>query len=55
MSFNLFQFIMIEKTIKIKNKLGLHARPAALFVQVSTKFKATVKIIKDGKAVEYKR
>ncbi|MDD5131959.1 MAG: HPr family phosphocarrier protein [bacterium] len=29
----------MEKTLKIKNKLGLHARPAALFVQLTNQYK----------------
>ncbi|MDD5687852.1 MAG: HPr family phosphocarrier protein [Elusimicrobia bacterium] len=45
---------MIEKTVKIKNKLGLHARPAALFVQTTSKFKSSVKIIKEGQEVDGK-
>jgi phosphocarrier protein len=33
---------MIQKTIEIKNKLGLHARPAAQFVKTASKFKSDV-------------
>ncbi len=33
---------MIQKTVEIKNKLGLHARPAAQFVKTASKFKADV-------------
>jgi phosphotransferase system HPr (HPr) family protein len=45
---------MVEKTLIVKNKLGLHARPAALFVQTTAKFKASIKIIKDGETVDGK-
>ena len=45
---------MLEKIIVIKNKLGLHARPAAMFVQTTGKFKSSVKIIKDGQEVDGK-
>lgn len=45
---------MIEKTITIKNKLGLHARPAALFVQTSSRFNSTVTVVKDGQNVDGK-
>ncbi|MFH1784412.1 MAG: HPr family phosphocarrier protein [bacterium] len=45
---------VFEKTFEIKNKLGLHARPAALFVQTSNRFKAQVKVIKDGEEVNGK-
>ncbi len=34
----------VEKTIKLINKLGLHARPAAMLVQVSSKFSSDFKI-----------
>ncbi|MEW6556340.1 MAG: HPr family phosphocarrier protein [Elusimicrobiota bacterium] len=45
---------MIDKTLKIKNKLGLHARPASLFVQTTARFNATVKVIKDGQEIDGK-
>ncbi len=37
-----------SKTFEIKNKLGLHARAAATLVQTTNRFKAEIKIIKDG-------
>ncbi len=37
-----------EKKIVIKNKSGLHARPAAIFVQIANKYDSTV-TIKKGK------
>ncbi|OGW78406.1 MAG: hypothetical protein A3I73_03845 [Omnitrophica bacterium RIFCSPLOWO2_02_FULL_45_16] len=36
----------IEKTVIIKNKQGLHARPAALFVQIANKFDSDVTVMK---------
>jgi phosphocarrier protein HPr len=33
---------MPEITLVINNKVGLHARPAALFVQTANKFKSTI-------------
>ena len=47
---------MTEKIFVVKNKLGLHARPAALFVQTTNRFKASVKVSKgdievDGKSI----
>jgi phosphocarrier protein len=45
---------MMEKVFVVKNKLGLHARPAALLVQTASKFKSRVKIIKDGQEVDGK-
>ena len=40
------EVIVIERTVIIKNKQGLHARPAALFVQVANKFDSEVTVIK---------
>jgi len=37
-----------EKKIVIKNKSGLHARPAAVFVQIANKYDSTV-TVKKGK------
>ena len=37
----------LQKKIKIKNASGLHARPAALFVQIANKYDSEV-IIKKG-------
>ena len=45
---------MTEKRLIIKNKLGLHARPAALFVQTASKYDADVTISKDGVEVNGK-
>jgi len=36
--------MVIEKVIVIKNKQGLHARPAALFVQIANKFNSEITI-----------
>ena len=43
---------MIERNLKIKNKLGLHARPAALLAQTVAKFQSKVSIIKNGQEVD---
>lgn len=47
---------MIERTVEIKNKLGLHARAAAKLVHTAARFKADIKIRKgeeevDGKSI----
>lgn len=34
----------IEKTLRIKNKLGLHARPAALLVQEASKYISNIEL-----------
>jgi phosphotransferase system HPr (HPr) family protein len=45
---------LLEKKVVIKNKLGLHARPAALFVQTANRFKCEVEIIKGREKVNGK-
>ena len=45
---------MMEKDYIVKNRLGLHARPAALFVQTTNKFHATVKVRKGDQEVDGK-
>lgn len=35
---------MAEATIPIKHKVGLHARPASLFVQTAAKFSSAIKV-----------
>ncbi len=42
----------IRKKLEIQNKLGLHARAAALLVQTVNRFSADVKISKDGQTVD---
>lgn len=44
----------IEKTITIKSQQGLHARPAALFVQIANKYNSNVSISKAGEKVNGK-
>jgi len=45
---------MLETTITIKNKLGLHARAAVKFVNLANRFGADIRIIKDGNAIDGK-
>jgi len=44
----------MEITLKIENKAGLHARPAALFAQKASAFKSTVMILRGGKTANAK-
>ena len=39
---------MIKRTAKVTNRLGLHARPAALLVTTATKFESQFFISKDS-------
>src|SRR5881397_2265873 len=43
-----------EKEIAVVNRLGLHARPAALFVKVASRFRAEVWVKKEGEEVNGK-
>ena len=43
-----------ERKITVKNKQGLHARPAALFVQLANKFDSKITVSKDGQEVNGK-
>ncbi|MDI6703211.1 MAG: HPr family phosphocarrier protein [bacterium] len=43
---------MVQKTVSIKNRLGLHARAASLFVQVANKFQAEIRVKKFRKPIE---
>jgi len=45
---------MIEVTLELKNKLGLHARPAAEITKTASKFKSTVKLLGNGKTADAK-
>ena len=45
---------MKEKNVKIVNKLGLHARPASLIVQMAMAFSSNIYIIKDEIKVDAK-
>ncbi len=44
----------LEKTYTIRNKLGLHARAAALFVQLANKFDSEVLVRKGDQEVNGK-
>lgn len=45
---------MIQEHIKITNKQGLHARPAAHLVKIAGQFESEIKILKDGLEVNGK-
>lgn len=42
---------MPEMNLTIRNRLGLHARAAALLVQTASRFDAEVSVSKDGQVV----
>ncbi len=45
---------VIKKALTVRNKLGLHARPAALFVQIANKYDARISVKKGGQIVNGK-
>ncbi len=45
---------MIEKEIVIKNRAGLHTRPAASLVKMAAKYKSEFFIVKDGLEINAK-
>jgi phosphocarrier protein HPr len=44
----------IKKEMVVANKLGIHARPAAMFVKTANRFEADVFVEKDGETVNGK-
>jgi phosphocarrier protein HPr len=45
---------MKERVFTIKNKMGLHARPASVLVQAASRFKSDVRIRKDAEEINAK-
>ena len=45
---------MPEREVKIVNKLGIHARPAAEMVKAAGKFKSSITIVRDDLEVNAK-
>ncbi len=46
--------LKVNKELTIQNRLGLHARPSAMFVKVCSRFKCEVLVEKDGEEVNGK-
>lgn len=44
----------MEREFTISNKLGMHARPAAMFVKLASKFQSEIWVEKDDDAVNGK-
>jgi len=45
---------MLDRSVAIRNKLGLHARAAVKFVNLANRFGASVKIVKGGDEIDGK-
>ena len=44
----------VERTVTVVNRLGLHARPAAEFVKVASKYESNITVCKDSTEVNGK-
>jgi phosphocarrier protein HPr len=44
--------MIVQKTLTIKNELGLHARSAAMIVRVLERYRASVLLERDGNQVD---
>ncbi len=45
---------MVKKTVVVNTPVGLHARPAGLFVKTAAKFESSITVSKDGREVNGK-
>jgi phosphocarrier protein len=46
--------LKITRELQILNKAGIHARPAAMFVKLASRFKSDIFVEKDGEKVNGK-
>jgi phosphocarrier protein HPr len=44
----------VEKEITIINRLGMHARPAAMFVRIASRYRSEVWVEKEGEKINGK-
>ena len=44
----------VEKEITVINRLGLHARPAAMFVRIASKYRSEIWVEKEGEQINGK-
>ncbi len=49
------ELVKVQFTAILKNRVGLHARPAALFVRTSKKFEAEITVEKEGNKADGKK
>lgn len=47
-------FIMVIKEVKVRNQVGLHARPATFFIQKANEYKSSIWVERDEKRVSAK-
>lgn len=44
----------VEKDVTIVNRLGMHARPAAMFVRIASRFRSEIWVEKEGEQINGK-
>ena len=44
----------LQRKVKVANPLGLHARPASIFVKIANKFEAEITVTKEDQTVNGK-
>lgn len=44
----------VEKDVPVVNRLGLHARPAAMFVRIASRYRAEIWVSKEGEEINGK-
>src|SRR5215212_3709593 len=44
----------LEKEVTIINRLGLHARPAAMFVRIASRYRSEIWVAKEGEQINGK-
>ena len=45
---------MVEETVVITNKAGMHARPASILVKAASKYKSAIKLSAKGRTISLK-
>ncbi|MDD7305641.1 MAG: HPr family phosphocarrier protein [Peptoniphilaceae bacterium] len=45
---------MYEEKVKIANEIGLHARPASMFIREAVKYPCDINVVKDGRSYNAK-
>ena len=45
---------VITRDVTVANRMGIHARPAALFVRTASRFRSEILIVKDGERINGK-
>ena len=49
-----YNFFMVIKEVKVRNQVGLHARPATFFIQKANEYKSSIWVERDEKRVSAK-